>query len=76
MGTQNSSFYKTEESTFFFFSNPLPFSLVPHQDLWFPQTLHRREEHEPAAEAEGAGEGVERTGHPSPLRPTEGLLLL
>lgn len=65
----------------FFVNSPLRLQLtltvcVLHQDLWFPQTLHRREEHEPAAEAEGVGEGVERAGHPSPLRSPEGLFCL
>lgn len=53
-----------------------PSSLIVHQNLWFPQTLHGREEHEPAAEAEGSGEGLERPGHPSPLRSPQGLLRL
>lgn len=53
-----------------------PSSLIIHQNLWFPQTLHGREEHEPAAEAEGSGEGLERPGHPSPLCSPQGLLRL
>lgn len=46
------------------------------QDLWLSQTLHRCEEHEPAAEAEGAGQGLECSRHPAPLCPTQGLLCL
>lgn len=47
-----------------------------HQDIWVPQTLYRREKHEPAAEAEGAGEGLERASHPSPVCSPEGLFCL
>lgn len=51
-------------------AEPLIFYL---QDLWLPQTLHRREQHGSDAEAESAGSLLECPRHPSHLLTTQGL---